>query len=38
MGKGLEQTLLQKGHTDGQYTNEKMLNVTKHTNHQRKAN
>ena len=32
MGKGLEQTLLQGGHTE---TYEKMLNVT---NHQRNAN
>ena len=35
MGKGPEQTLLQRGHTDGQQTYEKMLNVT---NHQRNAN
>ena len=35
MGKGPEQTLLQRGHTDGQQTYEKMLKVT---NHQRNAN
>ena len=35
MGKGPEQTLLQRGHTDDQETYEKMLNVT---NHQRNAN
>ena len=35
MGKGLEQTFLQRGHTDGQYTYETMFNVT---NHQRNAN
>ena len=35
MGKGPEETLLQRGHTDGQQTYEKMLNVT---NHQRDAN
>ena len=35
MDKGSELTLLQKGHTDGQYTYEKMLNIT---NHQRNAN
>ena len=34
MGKGPEQTLLQRGHTDDQETYEKMLNVT---NHQRNA-
>ena len=28
MGKGPEQTLLQRGHIDGQQTYEKMLNVT----------
>ena len=28
MGKGPEQTLLHKGHTDGQWTHEKMLNVS----------
>ena len=35
MGKEPEQTLLQRGHTNGQQTYEKMLNVT---NHQRNAN
>ena len=35
MGKGSEQTLLQRGHTDGQQTYEKMLTVT---NHQRDVN
>ena len=30
MGKGPEQTLLQRGHTDGKQTYEKMLDVTKH--------
>ena len=35
MGKGPEQTLLQRGHIDGQQTYEKMLNVT---NHQTNAN
>ena len=35
MGKGTQQTLLQRGHTDGQQTHEKMLNIT---NHQRDAN
>ena len=35
MGKGPEQTFLQRGHTDGQQTYEKLLNVT---NHQRNAN
>ena len=30
-----EQTLLQRGHTDGQQTYEKMLNIT---NHQRSVN
>ena len=35
MGKGPEQALLQKGHTPGQQTYEKMLNVS---NHQRNAN
>ena len=35
MGKVPEQTLLQREHTDGQQTYEKMLNVT---NHQRNAN
>ena len=35
MGRGYEQTLLQRGHTDGQQTNEKVLNIT---NHQRNAN
>ena len=34
MGKGPKQTLLQRGHTDGQQTYEKMLNIT---NHQRDA-
>ena len=35
MGRGSKQTLLQKEHTDGQYTYEKMLNIT---NHQENAN
>ena len=35
MGKRLEQTLLQGGHTEGPETYEKMLNVT---SHQRDAN
>ena len=35
MSKGPEQTLLPRGHTDGQQTYEKMLNVT---THQRNAN
>ena len=35
MDKGHEWTLLQRGHTDGHYTYEKMLDVT---NHQRNAN
>ena len=35
MGRGSEQTLLQRGHTDGQQTYEKMLNIT---NYQRNAN
>ena len=30
MGKGPEQTLLQRGHTDGQQTDEKMLSITSH--------
>ena len=30
MGKGPEQTFLQRGHTDGKQTYEKMLNVTNH--------
>ena len=30
MGKGPEQTVLQKGHTGGQEIHEKMLNVTTH--------
>ena len=30
MGKGPEKTLVQRGHTDGQQTYEKMLNVTDH--------
>ena len=29
MGKGSEQTLLQRGHIDGQQTYKKMFNVTK---------
>ena len=33
MGKEPEQTLLQRGHTDGQYTYD-----TQFTNHQRNAN
>ena len=28
MGKGLEQILLQRGHTDGQQTYEKIINIT----------
>ena len=35
MGKGPKHTLIQRGHTDGQQTYEKMLNITKH---QRNAN
>ena len=35
MGKGLEQTLLQGGHTEGPETYEKMLGIT---SHQRDAN
>ena len=35
MGKIPEQTPIQSGHTDGQWTYEKMLNIT---NHQRNAN
>ena len=35
MGKGLKQTLLQGGHTEGPETYEKMLNIT---SHQRDAN
>ena len=35
MGKGSEYTLLERGHTDGQQTYEKMTNVT---NRQRNAN
>ena len=35
MGKGPEQTFLQRGHTHGRYTYEKMLKVT---NHQKNAN
>ena len=35
MGKGPEYTLLQKGHTDGQWTYKTVLNIT---NHQRNAN
>ena len=35
MGKGLEWALLQRGHTDGQQTYDKMLNVT---NNQRNKN
>ena len=35
MGKGLEQTLLQGGHTEGPGTYEKMLSIT---SHQRDAN
>ena len=34
MDKGPEQTLLQRGHKDGQQTYENMLNIT---NHQRDA-
>ena len=34
MGKGPKQTLLQRGHTNGQQTNEKMFNAT---NHERNA-
>ena len=30
MGKGLEQTLLQGGHTEGPETYEKMLSITSH--------
>ena len=30
MGKGLEQTLLQGGHTEGPETYERMLNITNH--------
>ena len=29
-GKGLEQTLLQGGHTEGPETHEKMLSITRH--------
>ena len=35
MGKGLEETLLQGGHTEGPETYEKMLSIT---SHQRDAN
>ena len=35
MGKGLEQTLLQGGHTEGPEAYEKMLSIT---SHQRDAN
>ena len=35
MGKGLEQTLLQGGHTEVPETDEKMINIT---NHQRNTN
>ena len=35
MGKGLEQTLLQEGHTEGPETYERMLYIT---SHQRDAN
>ena len=35
MGKGLEQTLLQGGHTEGPEIHERMLNIT---SHQRYAN
>ena len=35
MGKGPEQTLLQRGHTDGQQAYEKNLNIA---NHQKDAN
>ena len=35
MGKGLEQTLLQGGHSEGPETYEKMLSIT---SHQRDAN
>ena len=35
MGKGLEQTLLQRGYTEGPETYEKMLSIT---SHQRDAN
>ena len=35
MGKGYEQTLLQRGHASGQETYERTLNVT---NHQTDAN
>ena len=35
MGKGPEQTLLQRGHTNGQQTFEKILNIT---NNERNAN
>ena len=35
MGKGPELTIPQRGHTDGQKTHEKMLNII---NHQRNAN
>ena len=35
MGGGPKQTFLQKRHTDGQQTHEKMLNIT---NYQRNAN
>ena len=30
MGRGTEQTVLQKRNTDGQQTHEKMLNITNH--------
>ena len=35
MGRRPEKTFFQRRHTDGQYTNEKMLNII---NHQRYAN
>ena len=33
MGKGLEQTLLQGGHTEGPETYERMLSITSHQRH-----
>ena len=33
MGKGLEQTLLQGGHTEGPETYEKMLSINSHQRH-----
>ena len=36
MGKGPEETLLQRGHTDGQWTYEKMLNIINHQTNENK--